>query len=334
MSSGKAVLLLAVLGATLAADPILSVTKLHQNDGKWKDEKLDHSALTIGDFGCSLTVWTMALNYEISKLGLKDAGVPITYTPAEINKLLNDYRKTVPARAGQPEKVIDGWGIPLDADGKPTSATTDLNIGALRLAVEADTKKRSGTGLVMTRLPHSTGDPAEGTKVDKDYKPLKDAIEAGIPVPVRVNGQDGNGATRRNAHSVLVIGITDAGEWLIADPYDDPAKPIDKLSHPDYGNIIYSYMYGVFRAGGASSPYEAPAPIEISPADLLDLTLNPEQFGAAAFLANSQRNEVPEPASIGLAAAGLVLVAFIRLRARRGGGTRGRRIPFARALGV
>lgn len=312
---------IAALGFVISvhADPVmLSVAKLHQNDPAWSDVKLDNSQDTIGDFGCTLTVWTMLINFEIAKAGLKEHDKVISYTPAQINTLLNNYRFTDP----KTNTTYDGWSVPLDKNGKPTGSNTNQNFGALRKAIEDDTKKRSDSkeGLVMKEYHKNSNkdvDSKKGTKVDKDFKPLKDAITHGDPVAVRVRGQDKDGNPVPNGHSVLVIGIDKDGNWVIADPFDDPNNEDTTLADPDYHNWIYGYDWGVFQKGGFSDPYSAPSPYDIDPADLYDPEINPDQYGFSSYRVNLGKiSPVPEPDSIALLITGLAAIAWFA-RARR-----------------
>jgi len=300
----------------LRADPILAVDPLFQNDPKWTSVKLDSSNNTIGDYGCTLTAWTMLINYEIKQVGLKKNDQLISYTPDQINKLLNDYRYTDP----KDKSLHDGWGVPLDDDGKPKGSNTDMNIGALRKAIEADTRSNSDSHAGLVMKDYSTDpkiDPQTGTHVDQNYKALKDAIGSGHPVVVRVNGQDELGNRVANGHSVLVIGIDGNLNWVIADPFNDPARKITLLSDPDYGNTIYGYSWGVFQRGGVSDPYQAPSPYYIDPADLFDPSVNPDLFGPAEFIPNKGKIDfapVPEPASFTLVLLGVGTIAKFRNR--------------------
>jgi hypothetical protein len=304
------------------ADP-LPVTPLYQNDPRWENEKIDNSSSTIGEFGCTLTCWTMLINYEIGKADIKDKdGKPISYTPSEINTLLNDYRYKDP----NDNKTYNGWSVLIDAAGKPQGSDTDQNIGAIKKAVEADTKKRSGQGLVLDKLssnksPDGVKVPAEGTVVDEDFKPLKTAIDNKDPVVVRVNGKDKEGNPVADGHSVLVIGWDDTNGWVIIDPFDvDETDRIIFLNHPDYQNRIFRYDFGVFKAGGKSTPYSVPSPYYIDELDLYDPIINPDQYGPYSEMKNLGKiNGIPEPSTLVMAATGLLLLLHRSRRVSKSG---------------
>ena len=311
MPISRLVLAAAIASAPLAADPILNIPPLYQNDSPWSGTELDHTGKTIGEIGCSLTAWTMLINYELAKNGFST----ISYTPADINKLLNDYRSDPDPKS---KTVYDGWGVPVGPDGKPTGPAKDINEGGLRLSIEKDTaKKAGGPGLVMKSVdPDNTKESNTPTPVDKDYKPLKDALAKGEPVIVRVNGGDEANPTP-NGHTVLVIGIDDSGNWLINDPYknSDPDSQSKSLNDPLYKNQIYRFWSGIFAHGGLSDPYQAPSPYPIDPADLYDPLLNPNQYGISSSISNTSRTAAtPEPASALLLAIGMTAMALRRRR--------------------
>jgi hypothetical protein len=330
------------LGAVLAtagdadAGPIdidLPVKPLYQND---YTDRLDNSATTIDKDGCTLTAWTMAFNHAISGAGLHGkagdkAGPLITYTPADINRLMNDYRyeqKTYkkgpdgkPIREGGKlvvEKVEtkNGWGLTIGPDGKPIGAATDINLGSLFKAVEKDTKARSfeGKGLTQERFfSDGWGDAAEigkgGLVVDTTFLKLLEQLENGVPVVVRVFNDN---------HSVLVSSYhAKDGAARGAGRYDikDPWKPagIEWLDHEDYKNTIYSWGAGVFKAGGVHVPFEVPSDFFIDPVLLTDPEANPDAFGLQFFVeVPAHHAHVPAPATLMCLLGSLVLTCSSR----------------------
>lgn len=310
MQIAKFTIAATLASASLFADPILKVPPLYQNDSPWSGTELDHTGKTIGELGCSLTAWTMLINYELTKNGFTTS-----YTPADINKLLNDYRSDPDPKT---KTVYDGWGDPIDKDGKPTGPAKDINEGGMRKAIEQDTAKnaKDGKGLIMKSVdPDNTKESDTPTPVDKDYKPLKDSLAKGEPVLVRVNGGD-EANPIKNGHTVLVIGQDSDGNWLINDPYknSDPGSQSKSLNDPLYKNQIYRFWAGIFQHGGISDPYQAPSPYPIDPADLYDPLLNPNQYGLTSTISNTSRAAAtPEPSAAALMSIGIAAIAAAKV---------------------
>jgi hypothetical protein len=64
-------LILTCCAALALADPILKVKPLKQDNPAWASVLLDNSTSeTIGEYGCSLTSWTMFINYELEQNGI------------------------------------------------------------------------------------------------------------------------------------------------------------------------------------------------------------------------------------------------------------------------
>jgi Papain-like cysteine protease AvrRpt2 len=285
-----AALLLVLTGIGLHADPILTVPLFHQNDNAWKDTTLDNSKDTIGEFGCTLTSWTMLLNYEMSQAGIKDKdGNPISYTPAQMNTLLNNYRTTVNG------VTYDGWNVPI-TDGKPDGSSTAQDIDKMLAAVKQDTQNRTADGKGLTLDKGKAEELKSGVETPADYKPFNDALNAGHPLVIRVL------AFGEGGHTVVLTGKDKDGNWIINDPFDNgPATPT-KLNAPDYRNKIYSYDWGVFKPGG--------------PGDL-----PPDPFPLNPYLENTKlAASTPEPGTWKLAAIGVLLIYASR-RARHQGST-------------
>lgn len=323
----------------------ITVQNLYQNDPQWKDEKMDNSSLTIGAQGCTLTAWTMQINRAILDAGLHEKksdgtiGPPISYTPAELNTMLNSYRnqRTVYKKVPDEEtkrwkwvmdeegkRVVDrverwnGWGVPVDEQDKPTRATRCLSMGTLLKAVEKDTQARSFEGKGLTQVRYRTPGfgsipamPASGNGVllDNNYTYILDELAAGRPVVVR---------TRNNQHSVLVKSFHQEsgkarglGRYDIADPDKQGDTSIEWLDDSSYGNRIWNWDCGVFQPGGVRVPYEVPSPYWIDPEYLYDPVMNPDAYGPQVCLLG----DTPEPAAAFL----LLLSAPLAVRLRRRG---------------
>jgi len=285
------VLISAMFGVTqiVKADVDIPVTKLYQNDYA---QKMDNSTQTIADYGCGLTSDTMLYNQALGAQGLHvknpdgSQGAIISYTPAELNTLLNNYRY-VETGGVDKGKTKNGWGVTIGADGNPIGSSTDINEGALRKAVESDTKSRSfeGQGLVVKAWPTSERDkdiPAGGVTLDENYMKVLDELKAGRPVVVR---------TYDDRHWVLVKSFTQVagqpegrGRYDIADPWKkEDGSSIEWLDDPDYQNKIWERSTGVFQKGGSHDPYQVPSDYWIDPEYLYDPEMNPDQYGPQLF---------------------------------------------------
>jgi hypothetical protein len=303
-----AILLIVLISIMFSAIPIVKanvdipVTKLYQND---YPQKMDTSEDTIAKWGCTLTAWTMLINQALVAQGLHQKnpdgteGPIISYTPAELNTLLNNYRyeqavdaQGKPVNKNDPTfdhmQTMNGWSLPIGADGKPVGSSTDINMGALLGAIEKDTKSRSfeGVGLQQkkSRTPGYGGIPkigSGGVILDENYKYVLEELKAGRPVVVR---------THNNGHSVLVKSFEQAegqpqppegkGRYDIADPARKPdGTSIEWLDDNEYQNRIWGFDTTVFQKGGFHDPYEVPSPYWIDPLDLNDSIANPDQYG-------------------------------------------------------
>jgi hypothetical protein len=281
---------------------------------------MDSSKTKIGTDGCTLTAWTMLINYELKKQGITKAGKPFEYTPAEINKILNKFSYTDPKDG----KKYDGWGVERDKnDGKPLGSNITQDSGSLRLAIEKDTREKSDNkqGLVM-KVHHSGNTYADNETpnpidIDGNYAPFLEALNSGSPILVRVNGQNEAGETVADGHTVLVVGIDDNKEWLINDPFM-AENEITKLSHPDYKNRIFPFMWSTFQVDGTPDPYKVPAPLTLNPSDLYDPVLNPNKYGPSSSLLNFGKfSAVPEPVTIAILIPAMIAVAREARRNRR-----------------
>lgn len=318
------------------AQPVLPVDHLFQND---YPEKIDNSNVTIAEQGCTLTAHTMVINYALKQEGLHkknedgSQGVLIQYTPAEVNTLLNNYRyeqKTYKKDANGEyvkdehgkyivEKVEtkNGWGVTIGADGKPQGSCTNLNTGALRKAVLADTAGTSfeGEGLNATRLyapgwkDSPTVNKTTGVALDEDFDFILSQLEAGRPAVVRVKALGDGG------HTVVVSSYhadegapRGSGRYDIQDPWRlEDGSSIEWLDHADYDNTIYSYGARVYQTGGIHDPYAVPSDFYIDPEYLYDPLVNPDQYGPQLIFYDRL---VPEPMSVllfGSALLGLLL---------------------------
>ena len=165
--------------AVAAADPILDVTKLFQND---YPDLIDSSSKSIADFGCTLTAYAMIFNYEMGKLGLHKKNPDgtsdglLSYTPSDLNRFLNEYRYEQPTYQKDPNTgkqvktgsiTMNGWALTIGPDGKPQGSTTDINVGALLRAVEQASRRDSfeSTGLKQDKRPNAKI-PSNGKQVD------------------------------------------------------------------------------------------------------------------------------------------------------------------------
>jgi len=281
-----------------AEDPNINipVTKLYQNDYQ---DKLDNSKDTIAKSGCSLTALAMLINQALAAQGLHQKnpdgtqGPIISYTPAEINTLLNDYRTK--------NTNEDGWGLKIGADGKPIGSSTGINMGALLKAVKADTKNRSFEGVGLQQKAHHTpgwcGIPddigSEGVTLDENYKYILDELKAGRPVVVLVHYKykDSEGNEHYSQHYVLIKSFEQAagqpegrGRYDIADPWkDEEGNSIEWLDDEHYQNKIYGWKTEVYQKGGIHDPYEVPSDYWIDPEYLYDPDVNPDQYGPQIF---------------------------------------------------
>jgi hypothetical protein len=310
----------------IEAQPIydIPVTPLYQRD---YEDKIDNSGHTIATMGCTLTAWTMDINYAINVVGLHtkkpdgSMGDLITYTPADINRLLNEYRyeqktykKDESGKYVKDEKgryiverieIKNGWGLTIGADGKPIGSATEINMGALFKAVQNDTRIHSFEGKSLKqesyRAPGWSGIPSDigrdGVVLDPNYLRILEELESGRPVVVRV---------ANDTHSVLVTSYhgeegkpKGSGRYDIKDPQ---SNTIVWLDH--YGNKIYGWDTGVFKAGGLHNPFEVPSDYYIDPILLTDPEINPEYYGSQVFL---ESYIIPEPASFALVSIGLFM---------------------------
>jgi hypothetical protein len=295
-------------------DVQLDVTPLYQND---YPDLIDNSKFSIADQGCTLTAWTMLINYEIKKIGLHDKGANgtrgalIQYTPADINRLMNDYRQAVPGKG----TTINGYGETIGNDGKPIGSTTDLNLGGMFAAVQQDTKSRSFENKGLVQKDYISDQFPSGKTVDSSYTSLLSQLKADQPVVVRV---------LNDQHTVLVTSFHQAegqpagtGRYDIKDPFRaSDGTSIDMLDDPEYKNRIYYADTEVFQSGGRWDPYQTPSPYYIDPSQLLDPTVNPDQYGPQVMAANEVfATSVPEPSSLVLLALG---AACVHLAGRTG----------------
>ena len=284
---------------------IRGIYKLHQNDPKWAKVLLDNcQTTTIGSDGCSLTAWTMLINKALTDNFIFEKGPngellpPIEYTPEQLNDLLNNYRhEQAVDKDGNPVvdqndpnfdhmETWDGWNVPIDPITKKAvkgKSKSDLNIGNLLAAVEADTKKRSfnNEGLKCTNFwwPGRDGIgeiPDAGVTLDR-YGFILEQLRAGRPVIVR---------THDNKHTVIITsfhtGVQGQPDWYdIQDTWIDleTGEETWRLDDPAYGNKIWSWDGPVFKAGGMAVPYTVPSPYYIDPEHLYDPVANPGQYG-------------------------------------------------------
>jgi hypothetical protein len=241
---GAIVLFFARVGT---AEPILNgVVALYQNDNRWANTNIDSSQSTIGNFGCTLTAYTMFINYAIAQANLVDKnGQPISYTPAQVNTLLNNYRWD------DKGTTKNGWDLKV---GDPAASTTELTMNLLSDAVKANiaSNSQNGQGLILAptdsdfhtwgwRTPQS---PAPSLAITDMYQPFLDALNAKDPIVVRVNNDQ---------HTVLVTGRDNQGNWIIADPANK-----DNTTLKVYNNTICGYDWMVTKAGAAEDTSYVP----------------------------------------------------------------------------
>jgi len=313
------VLMLAMFGAypIVKADVVIpNVTHLCQND---YPQNLDHcptntidpsKTITIANSGCTLTAYAMLINQALAAQGLHQKktdgsqGPIISYTPADLNTLLNDYQYQQPIYKVDANGKTDGvdhietkcgWGtgkapsgqgaLTIGTDGKPIGSNTDISLGALFKAVQSDTKSKSFEGKGLTQkagyASGYNGAPAidaNGVTLDDKYTKVLDELEAGMPVIVR---------TKNDGHTVLVTSFHQTpgqarglGRYDIADPWNNPdGSSIQWLDDPQYHNMIWSWGADVFQKGGHSDPYQAPGDYYVPPEYLNDSQINPDQYG-------------------------------------------------------
>ena len=125
--------------AQAGPDYNIPVVPLYQTD---YPDKMDNSNVTIADAGCTLTAWTMLINYAISQAGLHSInpdgsqGPLISYTPEDINKLLDNFRyvQSIYGTNASGNLVVtgqttdNGWGVTIGPNG-PIGSNTNLNLG-------------------------------------------------------------------------------------------------------------------------------------------------------------------------------------------------------------
>jgi hypothetical protein len=323
--------MLVVGPATAAADPILEVTKLFQND---YPELIDSSKRSIAEFGCTLTAYAMVFNYEMGKLGLHKKNPdgtsdgPLSYTPSDLNRLLNEYRYEQPTYKKDPDTgktsksgsvTTNGWAQPIGPDGKPDGSTTIINIGALLKAVEQASRADSFEHTGLKQDTHTnTVIPPNGKQVDGTTAEILDQLKAGHPVLARVDN---------DTHTVLITGWDDAKGYLIADPFQKPDNS-SELELSAYQNLVFALENTIFKGGGPHTPFEVPSDYFIPLDALEDRDINPDLFGPQAF----RENHVPEPASGVLVLAGLLVFAGSRKSRERTTESGERATKYARAV--
>ena len=211
-----------------------------------------------------------------------------------MNTRLDNFRYDQKNKDGT-TTTYDGWTAPIK-DGKPDGSNTDLNIGALALAVKQD------TGLTLKDFSgKNSKDPIN--IANQSYIPFSNALYSGNPIVVRVlaNGDGG--------HSVLVTGVDDTGYYIIADPLYD----VKTLHDSKYSDTIFGYAWGVFKKGGVSDPYQVPSPYYIDPNDLYNPEINPDQYGLQMLMPDTA--STPEPTSLLLLGSGVLgLAGLLRKR--------------------
>jgi hypothetical protein len=338
----------AVGALALPADVNLDVDPLYQGD---YPDKLDNSDKTIASDGCTLTAYAMEINFYLKKAGIMKMAADgskmlLQYTPADLNKLLNDYRyvqkEYKKGADGKPEKGPDGkyivvgtttrngWGVEIGDDGKPKGSSTEINVGALRKAIEADTKAKDceGKGIKMEKMvtPGFSGAtplPEACTTLNENFLAVLALLESGNPVPVRV---------ANDTHTVLVTSFHQTagkprgvGRYDIKDPFRaGDGSSIMWLDDNAYKNMIYDYGSSIYKPGSLAQTQNFAIPSEtFFPLDaIFDPEENPEALGPQVFWDNTARvvaaADVPEPVAVGLLAMlGVGLGAARRGSARR-----------------
>lgn len=245
------------LAIPLLGQPKLTVGQLYQTD---YTNNYDKTTNTIKDVGCSLTAFAMLVNYEMQQQGLHAAnGVdPLTFSPADLNQILNDYKTDKNGHAAQ------GW---LD-DGK---GGVLINGGGLIDAVYQESKKRSkeGVGLQLDTANLASHDLGpNGQTVDEKTAAIFDSLQAGHPVIARVDG---------NSHTVLITGWDGASKQYIV---NDTLRAADggQAGLSGYGNKVYGYDIYKFKKGGLPIAYTAPSPYYFPPSLIYDPNANPGQY--------------------------------------------------------
>ena len=299
--------------AVVPVDPIeLEIAPLFQ-DGYM--ELIDNSTLSIDRWGCTLTAWTMYVNWALKKLDLhfKDLygnmGGLMQFTPAQLNELLKSHRMQ-----GALGKTYDGWGNEIGADGTPVSpGNADMNFCGLWDTVRKYTSEQSfeKKALTSSTFRSSTPGVTEGATIpeggvvlDDTYKYVLKELQAGRPVVVRV---------RNDTHSVLVKSfhqkageLVGVGRYDIADPakdaVDDKGKPFEWLDQEPDGNRIWGWDAMVTQAGGVHRAYMVPGLRWVDPEDLCDPVANPEQYGQQEL-----RPAYPNPYAADVASGGAPL---------------------------
>jgi hypothetical protein len=328
-------LMLSVFAGSATAQPYGNVTvPVTPQTQTGNNTRLDHSQSTINSNGCFLVTMTMYVNSQLAAQSVRDAdGNVIQYTPDQINNIAvrrstnpvdvrvegqvgsyhtdafgNLYRpgETEPAympNPANPEGTIPN--LPSYVPFNSKTATGMVNEGGILRRVTDDTRSRTptGDGLVVKdsnplNVPEGGADitqPANAALAQR----IRDELNAGRPVPVWVNTDDGT-----PGHWVLIASWHDTGGFDIVDPWVDPitGERTGWLSAPPYNNTIFRSAGGnTFGLGTTSADNTLPSAWPIAPEDMGDPLLNP--FASLPYVYRESR-PIPLPSSV-LVLAGL-----------------------------
>ncbi len=325
------------MAALARPDVVVPVTPQTQTgNGNYLDHS---SQYTINSNGCFLVTMTMYVNSQLAAQNVRDAdGHVIQYTPDEINNIArtprgdpvtgepfhvkdigqtgrynidafgNLYRpgETAPAlmpNPANPEGTIPN--VPRYVPFDSRTATGVVNEGGILRRVTDNTRSRTptGDGLVVNNrnplnVPEGGADitqPANAALAQR----IRDELNAGRPVPVWVNTDDGT-----PGHWVLIASWHDTGGFDIVDPWVDPitGERTGWLSAPPYNNTIFKSAGGnTFGRGSTSADNTLPSAWPIAPENMGDPLLNP--FASLPYVYRESR-PIPLPSSV-LVLAGL-----------------------------
>ena len=205
----------------------LDVSPIYQNQQGQPDPELRNgSGDTLSEYGCTLTCYTMMINFELKGLDIHkknedgSQGELLQYTPSDLDKMLDEGYTRI--KNGK-ETNYPGWVL--------KDKEEMMVPGVLWTKVIEDVKEQSGVDLTnKIKKNQLTWSPwfvyANGRLTAWGYDRIWTALRYGYPVMVRVNNDE---------HSVLITSYhpgSDYENWYITrgrfdikDPWlNDPVK--------------------------------------------------------------------------------------------------------------